>query len=411
LEIVFYSYNGEGEGLFAVTKIRYDFQEGGKVESDRTISAFPMRQMYQSDVFLKDGIRLVMEIFFCIGCVINIVRLIKDIHKDLTTGRTNRTGWNVIRAVSCTLLPLQAVIWAVLAHKMAAFSLVHVHYLDHAQIESVIQNLEQILAISAWDGVYNSLTVINGILSLFVVFYTFSFHSQLSVVTETMAHSAVHLFHFLIVFIVIVCLFSAICYILFGQSSDDFKDISACLASLAIMSFGSFDYNALKAISNPLGPIVFFGFQTLVTLLMLNILLSIVLDAYEVAKSAAEESRETLIETSFNFIGRQQARLRGILLALSHGKETTVLPLADPKYSPREEKKSDFLRLGPLKGRHSALLTRSTRIKLHRTKIPVAEAKRLLMASPAAEATAMWYLRAHTRRKVLSALGGTTGNE
>jgi len=412
MEIVFYTYNGEDDGLYSLAKLKYSFEKGGKVQSEQKIRAFPLRNMYQPMESTLDLDRMILEIIFAICVFCNLVFVIKDIWKDYVGKKTHRVMWNLVRLTSCLLFISQIIIWIRMVVWMDNFALTHVEVLNAKVIDHILANVGEMLSFMELDDVYNSFTVLNGMFALLVVFYTFKFHYQLSIVTDTLFHSLRHLLHFLVIFFVILILFSAIHWVLFGSADDNFKNLQDSLASLALVTFGAFDYYSMKAISNPLGPIVFFGYQMIITLLMLNILLSIVLNAYEVAKSLADEDQETIIETTINFIGRIHGRCRMLFCRVSAqfktSGESRILPGASSpqeKYPDKPLLDQEDLQKGVAYGVETLKRKKTTK-QMRTTKIPIKKALLILRNSPANNYTCFWYLKQYTEKRIVKRWNG-----
>eukprot|EP00397_Hematodinium_sp_SG-2012_P003999 GEMP01004009.1.p1 GENE.GEMP01004009.1~~GEMP01004009.1.p1 ORF type:complete len:1035 (-),score=180.59 GEMP01004009.1:1076-4180(-) len=128
-----------------------------------------------------------------------------------------------------------------------------------------------------------------------IVMTLIAFHKQprLSFVTRTMVKAWPHLFHFLIVFLVVLVCFAAIARAIFGGTSAEFADFSQSLITLYRCLYGEFpDDSAFTASGRIIFARIFFVTFTVITsLVMLNVVLAILLQAYDDIRRETSDSK------------------------------------------------------------------------------------------------------------------------
>lgn len=132
-----------------------------------------------------------------------------------------------------------------------------------------------------------------------VVFRLFkAFHAQprLALVTLTLSNSAVDLAHFLAVCFCVACGFLTSGVLLFGRDVVELSTMERGIIYLFRTLLGDFDYDELRLAGRIFPASLWFAFFCIVvSLLLMNMLLAIVMDAYSVVKSNTVSSM-TLVQ-------------------------------------------------------------------------------------------------------------------
>lgn len=128
---------------------------------------------------------------------------------------------------------------------------------------------------------------------VFRLFKAYSSQPRLALVTSTMAEAAVDLLHFLLVFVTVFASYAIAGVALFGREVGDFTTFQRAINCCFRAMLGDFDWDDLSSIGRAEAGIWFWTFMILISMLMLNMLLAIVMDAYSEVK-AANANKETL---------------------------------------------------------------------------------------------------------------------
>lgn len=113
-----------------------------------------------------------------------------------------------------------------------------------------------------------------------MVLIAFHAHPSLSVLTRTIARALQKFGSVFVVFVVVFVTFSASGTVLFGDRAESFSSFGKSLETCINMLFGSFDYAAIQDMHIPAPMLFYWAYMIIVSLVLLNMMLAIVLDAY-----------------------------------------------------------------------------------------------------------------------------------
>ncbi|KAG1703216.1 hypothetical protein DVH05_008127 [Phytophthora capsici] len=118
---------------------------------------------------------------------------------------------------------------------------------------------------------------------------TFRDHVGLSILTRTMA-SAVRSFRtFSLIFAVVFVAFAAAGTVLFGDRVEEFSSFLNSMKSCVNMIYGDFDYDSIKDIDYSV--VYYWLYMAMETFVLLNIVLAIVVDAYQEEKTKKDKNK------------------------------------------------------------------------------------------------------------------------
>lgn len=115
-----------------------------------------------------------------------------------------------------------------------------------------------------------------------------SFHAQprLGVVTRTLVQSAPDMMHFGIVFSSVYFCMCVNSVLLFGQDIEEFATLDRAVITCFRLMFGQWDYEMMKYVGLVNAGMWFWLFVLIIMVLLLNMLLAILMDAYAEVKSS-----------------------------------------------------------------------------------------------------------------------------
>ncbi|OLP95737.1 Polycystin-2 [Symbiodinium microadriaticum] len=116
-----------------------------------------------------------------------------------------------------------------------------------------------------------------------------SFHAQprLAIVTKTIITASQDLLHFFIVLLSVYTCMAVFGYLLFGQDVENFSTWDRVCITCFRALLGEWDWEEMETVGRVLAAIWLWCFVVLVVLLLLNMVLAILMDAYQVVKSKA----------------------------------------------------------------------------------------------------------------------------
>jgi uncharacterized spore protein YtfJ len=141
----------------------------------------------------------------------------------------------------------------------------------------------------------NFISILIGI-GRFFKYYTFQ--PRLQIVNLTLASSAIHLFHFCVVFLIMLFGFALIGHLNFGSQIRDFSTWANALQVMWESLFGAYDLgptigNSSLSYVDPIIASLFFYIWTFLTgMILMNIFVAILMDGYAEAVDAGKQAAE-----------------------------------------------------------------------------------------------------------------------
>lgn len=122
------------------------------------------------------------------------------------------------------------------------------------------------------------------------LFKSFAAQPRLAVVTDTFVEAKSDIFHFLIVFLSVYICMVVNAILFFGQDCEEFTNFPRAMHACFLVMWGDWDYDSLKQIGRFKASLWLWMFMIIVNLILLNITLAIIMEAYtNVKKRASEE--------------------------------------------------------------------------------------------------------------------------
>ena len=113
------------------------------------------------------------------------------------------------------------------------------------------------------------------------LFKSFAVQPRLGIVTRTLALAMVDILHFTFIFLGVIAIFAISAIVLFGRVNDDFTVFNRVFNTAVLIMFGTFDWDSMRVVGRIEAGLWFWMFMLLVSLILLNMFMAIVLDAYE----------------------------------------------------------------------------------------------------------------------------------
>jgi hypothetical protein len=113
------------------------------------------------------------------------------------------------------------------------------------------------------------------------LFKAFGSQPRLAVVTRTLWSAWIDLFHFLIIFASVFFTYTVAGVVLFGRDTASFTTLARAMITCFRAMFGDFDWEELRKVGRLDAFLWFLPFMVLIVLILLNMLIAIVMDAYD----------------------------------------------------------------------------------------------------------------------------------
>lgn len=141
--------------------------------------------------------------------------------------------------------------------------------------------LQYVSSIDEFFGYIIAFTIFIGILKFIRLL---RFNKRMGILYSTLAQCSKDLKSFCIVFCVVFFAFVQMFYLLFGLHMKDFGSFVNSAETTFGMMTGKFDFDSMVKASPVLGPIAFFVFVLIASIVLLNIFLTLIISAFETVK-------------------------------------------------------------------------------------------------------------------------------
>ncbi|TYZ57074.1 hypothetical protein PybrP1_003556 [[Pythium] brassicae (nom. inval.)] len=142
---------------------------------------------------------------------------------------------------------------------------------------TAIPNVQSLARLSYAEGVLGSVNA--AVVWVKLLQYT-QVSKRMCLLLRMLRRAAADLFWFFAYFVVCICGFAQVGYLLFGLSVRQFRSLGAAILTLLQAVAGDLDYEALADTHHTLGPLYYVTFYLLLLLVLLNVFLAILNDAY-----------------------------------------------------------------------------------------------------------------------------------
>ncbi|CAK8999727.1 unnamed protein product [Durusdinium trenchii] len=141
------------------------------------------------------------------------------------------------------------------------------------------------------------------------LFRSFEAQPRLALVSATLK-TAPDLGHFFMIFLCVYLCFVVSSLLFFGQDLESFSTMDRALHTSFLAMFGDWDWNAMTDVGMLRAAVWFWVFMVMMVLFMLNMLLAIIMDAYQMEKYKTSDAT-TLWQQILDMIERRRQYIRG----------------------------------------------------------------------------------------------------
>lgn len=107
--------------------------------------------------------------------------------------------------------------------------------------------------------------------------------------------------------------FACMFWMIFGVHLSQFKSVGVSMVSLMVMFFGEFTYSQFPTVNRFLGPLAFFLFFVVMGLIIINLFLAVVMDAYAMIKEEDEAKGKLSMKDMMGMMGEKVKEMRNVL--------------------------------------------------------------------------------------------------
>eukprot|EP00746_Dinoflagellata_sp_MGD_P152328 gnl/MRDRNA2_/MRDRNA2_83580_c0_seq3.p1 gnl/MRDRNA2_/MRDRNA2_83580_c0~~gnl/MRDRNA2_/MRDRNA2_83580_c0_seq3.p1 ORF type:complete len:863 (+),score=149.05 gnl/MRDRNA2_/MRDRNA2_83580_c0_seq3:151-2739(+) len=187
-----------------------------------------------------------------------------------------------------------------------------------AYVSAVEQMYEKVEVMCADERMFRLSLCLYPMVVMARLFKSFAAQPRLAVVTATLVEAAQDMLHFFIVFTSVYVCMVVNGVLLFGQDVEDFATFDRAFHTCFRAMFGDWDWDALSDVGRFYAGLWFWLFLLIMVIILLNILLAVLMDAYACVKQNAGNAQtlpkqiSEMIRRRRQFKQKQRVRLNDI---------------------------------------------------------------------------------------------------
>jgi len=336
VEISFVLYNAQ-YGMYCTALVNFWFNRAGHIYKNINVrsSWASMMERGTHEVFMM----ITADAIWLIACLYVVILEIQEIFELIhaknqpwyhTLANDYFAFWNIVDWIS---ISIAFIIIAFFVFLHLATNQVNDGLAEHVRLVSTNPNKQHLLdqvvdfykdveTMCNWERRWRSCMCFYPFFLMLRLFKSFDAQPRLAIVTDTFKTGATDLFHFCIVFSSVYFCMAVNAVLLFGQDALDFATLDRALMSCFRTMLGDWDWDAMKSIGFMKAFVWFSVFMVVMQMVLLNMLLAILMEAYSKAHDNSENAK-TLIAQCMDTVRRfrqnrkkQRVRLNEIWDAL-----------------------------------------------------------------------------------------------
>ena len=138
----------------------------------------------------------------------------------------------------------------------------------------------------------DNINAINAMLVYLRIFYFLKLNPRLNLLTRTIGFARDEIVAILVIFAFVFVAFALMCYVVYGHVDENYRSLGDSARSLMLMLLGDFDYVALRESHRIFTPIFFALFQILAVILLFNMIIAVLGDAFNTIQENKYEGGE-----------------------------------------------------------------------------------------------------------------------
>ena len=135
-----------------------------------------------------------------------------------------------------------------------------------------------------WNETYTFLVSMIVFFSTIKMNKLLRFNRRMSLLSSTLRHACFPLSMFGFMFAIVFCGFATMATLFFGQNVMGYRNFISSLTSLLSLMLGKTNFSDLERANRITGPLFFFAFMFLISMVLVNMFLSIIIDSFIVVK-------------------------------------------------------------------------------------------------------------------------------
>ncbi|KAG6610287.1 Ca2-modulated nonselective cation channel polycystin [Phytophthora cinnamomi] len=311
LVITVITLNGQLPG-YAVTKLQFDFNDGGYVQPAASTTSTLLDQYPSATPIVLDALVVLwFSPWILVPAIIQYGRSYEKKHRLATPKHWLKLAKHTAKAIGVWAFPDG---W--FAIDFFRGPIVYLFYITVLITQVVTMNSDfkrKLVALgnggqtdseasdtlASVTSSFRTIANLTVLLRLFAtaavlvlglrILNTFRDHVGLSILTRTMASAVRSFWTFSVIFAVVFVAFAVGGTVLFGDRVEDFSSFMNAMKSCVNMIYGDFDFDSIKDIDYSV--VYYWSYMAMETFVLLNIVLAIVVDAYQEEKTKKDKNK------------------------------------------------------------------------------------------------------------------------
>ncbi|XP_013396541.2 polycystic kidney disease 2-like 1 protein [Lingula anatina] len=266
VEFVLYNAN---KNVFIVSQIVIEFLETG--------GAFPNPRfhVFRLDRYVGPFMYVIMAAEILTACF-TLYFLVLEFKKLRNERCQYFTGfWNVVEAILVSLILVTVVIFV---YKLVSATLLMDEIRENPD---TFHNMQYAVL---WDELYSFLLGFIVFLANLKFLKLLRFNKRTSMLADVLRETAKPLAYFMAMFCIVFMGFVSCAYLLFSSKLLNYMNVVSVAETLLVMVLNKFDYSAVAEADGTLGPIFFLCYVVMVSFILINMFLSIIMEAFTMVR-------------------------------------------------------------------------------------------------------------------------------
>eukprot|EP00520_Triparma_pacifica_P000465 CAMPEP_0118639486 /NCGR_PEP_ID=MMETSP0785-20121206/4247_1 /TAXON_ID=91992 /ORGANISM="Bolidomonas pacifica, Strain CCMP 1866" /LENGTH=1063 /DNA_ID=CAMNT_0006530813 /DNA_START=111 /DNA_END=3298 /DNA_ORIENTATION=- len=325
-------YNGNVDGgTYAIGELTFEFLTYGDVDMKIESQSYKLEGEGFGLRKLVDWLELI-----CFLLAVELfIRAIRDIRKDGIHVR------NAVTILASFIYVFIALLWGSIKWFGTQFDIAELQDTDPLTgddgFTNLVVDMVDFIYMKELYAFYAFINVGFSILGLLRVFLILSFHKRLSILTETLWTGLIDIYHWMVVLMMFTTVFATVFHYMLGAHSEKFSTFWGSFKELLLLVVG-FEAMTELELTN-LGWFLCILYGVVVTILMINLSLGIVLDAYNIHTSEREDS-DTLPHSLKVFFYRVTKKKVGWIYRIIFPKKQQVYAAEETLHRAMERRKT-----------------------------------------------------------------------
>mmetsp|Transcript_36444 Transcript_36444/g.46417 ORF Transcript_36444/g.46417 Transcript_36444/m.46417 type:complete len:735 (+) Transcript_36444:152-2356(+) len=308
VELSFITLNGQRESTFSLTKLAFTFDLGGNVDIEFQTKNFPLRKWNATQLDLTIFVLLnLFGLYMVAYCVKILWAMFQDFHQTKSDSGFMKhlkkrlkywlDAWGTIELFSNLFFLMTYLQWIFLLQLTVDISFItDLSTVSSETTEKIITAMDKIERVEEIEDWLNIIFMVSALLGLLKLLKKMTFHKRLALIIDVLVIGAKDLLHYFIIFFVVVTIFCNIGLAFLGPYSDKFVDFRSSFVSLVRIGLGEPGslYDEFLAYAPVFGVIFMVAYQSLVGLVLLNVLISICVESFAVYKQGLPDNYDTV---------------------------------------------------------------------------------------------------------------------